>query len=225
MHRRIYWSVIGFGVLWAASAAGQDAVKVSPSDYQVELENQWVRVLRIKHAPHARIAMHEHPAAALVFLTDLHERVTSSDGKVTEVIHKAGETAFNPPVRHMEENPSDHPLEAIMVELKPGAPEPAETVKLDPVKLDPDHHLVDFENDRVRILRTILEPHLKSPMHEHPHYVVVYLTELHTTMALADGRRVDNPRRPGEVAWRDFMKHQTENIGPKRAVEIQIELK
>jgi hypothetical protein len=55
--------------------------------------------------------------------------------------------------------------------------------------------------------------------------VVVYLTELHTTMALADGKLVDNVRHPGEVAWRDYMKHQTENIGQKQAVEIQIELK
>jgi hypothetical protein len=66
---------------------------------------------------------------------------------------------------------------------------------------------------------------LKSPMHEHPHYVVVYLTELHTTMTLGDGKIVDNPRRPGEVAWRDALKHVTENIGDHTAVEIQIELK
>jgi hypothetical protein len=44
-------------------------------------------------------------------------------------------------------------------------------------------------------------------------------------MELADGRVVDNPRRPGEVAWRDFMKHSTLNVGKKTAVEIQIELK
>jgi len=74
-------------------------------------------------------------------------------------------------------------------------------------------------------LRTILDPHVKGPVHEHPSYVVVYLTELHTTMTLGDGRQIDNPRRPGEVAWRDALKHQTENIGEHRAVEIQIELK
>ena len=56
---------------------------------------------------------------------------------------------------------------------------------LDPVKLDPKYHTVDFENERVRVLRTVLEPHIKSPLHEHPSYVVVYITELHTTMALA----------------------------------------
>ncbi|MBV8843454.1 MAG: hypothetical protein JO307_11650 [Bryobacterales bacterium] len=211
-------------LMLALPALAQDVVKTNPADYKVELENQWVRVLRVKHAPHAKTAMHEHPASVAVFLTDVHERVTGADGQVREVNGKAGEVIYNDAARHEEENVSDQPLEAILVELKPGAPK-SERVALDPVKLDPEHHLVPLENDRVRVLRTILEPHLKSPMHEHPHYVVVYLTELHTTMLLGDGTVVDNPRRPGEVAWRDYLEHQTENIGDKQAVEIQIELK
>jgi quercetin dioxygenase-like cupin family protein len=111
-----------------------------------------------------------------------------------------------------------------VIELKPGAP-PSPPVALDPVRLDPKYHTVPLENDRVRVLRTVLEPRVKSPQHEHPHYVVVYLTELHTTMQMADGRVVDNPRRPGEVAWRDALKHITENVGPRTAVEIQVEVK
>ena len=83
----------------------------------------------------------------------------------------------------------------------------------------------EIENDRVRVLHTILDPHIKSPMHEHPSYVVVYITELHTTQTLPDGRKVDNPRKPGEIAWRDALSHVTENIGDKRAEEYQIELK
>jgi hypothetical protein len=62
-------------------------------------------------------------------------------------------------------------------------------------------------------------------MHEHPPYVVVYLTDLHTTMAMNDGRLVDNVRRKGVVAWRYFMAHSTENIGSVKAMEIQVELK
>jgi hypothetical protein len=84
---------------------------------------------------------------------------------------------------------------------------------------------VVLENDRVRAIRTILVPHLKSPRHEHPHYVVVYITDLHTTMTMADGRNVDNPRKPGDVAWRDALRHVTENIGAQTAVEIQVEIK
>ena len=55
--------------------------------------------------------------------------------------------------------------------------------------------------------------------------VVVYLTDLHTTMKLADGRIVDNPRKPGDLGWRDAYRHQTEQQGEKVAMEIQVELK
>ncbi|HSP69300.1 MAG TPA: hypothetical protein VLN48_16350 [Bryobacteraceae bacterium] len=188
---------------------------------RVEIENAWVRVWRVKQAPHEKAPEHQHPASVAVYLTDLHQRVNG-----TEINRKAGDVAWLEAGRHAEENLSDQPLEYVLVELKPGAP-PAKgwPVTLDPVKLDPAHHLVPIENARVRVLRTILEPHLKGPKHDHPSYVVVYLTELHTTMTLADGKQVDNPRRPGEIAWRDAYSHTTENVGDRTAVEIQIELK
>jgi quercetin dioxygenase-like cupin family protein len=193
---------------------------------KVEIDNPWVRVLRITQAPHEKSEMHERPAAIAVYLTDVHERIHEAAGKVRDLKKKAGDVAFFEAAKTAEENASDQPLEEILVELKPGTKGPTGwPVSIDPVKVDPSHHPVPLENDRVRVLRTILDPHVKGPAHEHPSYVVVYLTELHTTMTMGDGRQIDNPRKPGEVAWRDALKHQTENIGDKRAVEIQIELK
>ena len=209
-----------------APVAAQDTVKVSPNDYKVEIENDWVRVLRVKWGPHERTPMQEHLASVVVYLTDCHQRITGADGKAQEVRRKAGEVSYTDAVKHAEENLSDQPSEAAVVELKPGAPKGLSwPLPLDPVRLDPRYHIVLFENDRVRVIRTILEPHIKSPLHEHPHYVVVYLTDLHTTMTLADGRQVDNPRKPGDIAWRDALKHVTENIGDRTAMEIQVELK
>jgi quercetin dioxygenase-like cupin family protein len=210
-----------------AAALAQDPVQVS-SDYKVEIDNAWVRVLRVKHPAHAKIPMHSHPPAVAVFLTDVHEKVTEPDGHTRPFDRKAGEVSFNAPGKHAEENVADQPLETILIELKPGAPKsPPDSfdAKHDPVKLDPKHHIVVVENDRVRVMRTILEPHVKSPMHHHPHYVVVYLTGLHTTMKLSDSRVVDNPRRRGEIAWRDALDHQTEQMGGETAVEIQVEIK
>ena len=97
--------------------------------------------------------------------------------------------------------------------------------ELDPAKTDSKYHTVDFENVRVRVLRTVLEPHIKSPMHVHPNYVVVYLTDLHTAQTLADGTVRDNRRKAGEAGWRDAVKHSTENLEDQHAEEIQIELK
>ena len=69
--------------------------------------------------------------------------------------HKAGATAFLPAGNRVEQNDTGVPVEEVLIELKPGSPPlPPHTVTLDPVKLDPKYHTVDFENNRVRILRT-----------------------------------------------------------------------
>ncbi len=191
----------------SSAAPAQDPVSLAPALYKVEVDNAWVRVLRLKLAPHEKTPRHSHPPEVLVWVN-----------------HDPGRTLFKPAGTEVEENLSDEPVEEIVIELKPGRTR-ADPIAMDPVTLDPEHHLVVLDNPYVRAIRTILEPGLKSPLHEHPHYVVVYVTELHTTMTLGDGRVVDNPRQPGETAWRDYMKHATLNIGTKTAVEIQVELK
>jgi hypothetical protein len=165
------------------------------AETRVEIENRWVRVTRPVPGP---------------FFSKLPVVDVGLDGAVH---YFPGKT------KHVYQDGAH-----VLIELKYGASKSA-AVALDPVKLDPEHHIVILENDRVRAIRTILEPHLKSPRHEHPHYVVVYLTDLHTTMTMADGREVDNPRKPGDIAWRDALSHVTENIGEKTAVEIQVEIK
>lgn len=204
----------------------QDPVQLRPAEYKVEIDNPWVRVLRVRIGPHEKVPMHEHPASVAVYLTDLHERVTTPDGGVQEVTHKPDEVAYREASRHAEENLSDRPLEVVLVELKPNAPKaPPRPNGPDPLKVEPEHVSVVLENSRVRVLRTVLVPHVRGPVHAHYSYVVVYLTDLHTTMKLADGRTVDNPRKPGEVAFRNAYSHQTENIGDHTAMELQIELK
>jgi hypothetical protein len=63
--------------------------------------------------------MHEHGLNRVtVYLTDQNFRVTTADGKVDTVQHKAGETVWGTPVKHMEENLSDSPFEVIAIEIK-----------------------------------------------------------------------------------------------------------
>lgn len=200
-------------ILLSAFAAAPLIAQQPP---KVEIDNQWVHVLRMTLAPHEKTSIDLPLPTVGVVLGDLNQNGTPrKDGDVYYLTGKTTQTV---------QNPSDKPVAQILIELKPNAPK-STPVKLDPVKLDAEHHPVVLENDRVRALRTILEPHLKSPRHEHPHYVVVYITDLHTTMTMADGREVDNPRKPGDVAWRDALSHVTENIGAKTAIEIQVEIK
>ena len=66
-----------------------DSVKVDPAHHKVEFENNKLRVVRWVVAPGDKTARHSHPASLLVLLTDYDGRVTTADGKSTEVHAKA----------------------------------------------------------------------------------------------------------------------------------------
>ncbi|MGH9427866.1 MAG: cupin domain-containing protein [Terriglobia bacterium] len=100
------------------SAMSQDPVKVDPKHYKVEFENNQVRVLRITYGPREKSVMHDHPASQVVYLTDAHVKFGLPGGKTEEQHGKAGQTAWALAGKHLPENVSDKPLEAILVELK-----------------------------------------------------------------------------------------------------------
>jgi quercetin dioxygenase-like cupin family protein len=213
-----------FLVLTAFTAEAQDPVQAGPTQFKVEFENELVRVLRVNRAARAKSPVHEHPDAVAIFLTDTRGEIHGADGSVREMIRKKGQAVFNPATKHAEENISDQPLEAIVIELKeaPGAPLP---LPLDAVKVDPKHNIVEFENERVRIIRIVREPHAKMPMHEHGRYVSVALTDVGSKTTFPDGATRENRRKAGEVGWREPVKHAIENLGDQRMEEIQVEIK
>ena len=202
------------------------AAPISAQETKSEIENQWVRVVRETQVPHAKTSIREHPPQVVIYLSSFQERIIGTSGKAVTIRRKYGDVAYFDAGTYAQENVSNLTIHDVVVELKSTSERSKSmSVALDPVQLDPKHHRIRLENDRVRVIDTILVPHVKSPAHEHPHYVVVYLTELHTTQTLPDGRVVDNPRSAGEVAWREATKHVTENVGTRTAEEIQIELK
>ena len=102
----------------AQKAAHEDPVKVDSKHYTVEVENEKVRVLRIKYGPHEKSKMHSHPAIVAVFLTDGQTRFTYPDGRTEDITAKAGQVVYFPALDHLPENLSDKPFEVIGIELK-----------------------------------------------------------------------------------------------------------
>ena len=96
----------------------QDPVNVDSQHYTVELENDKVRVLRIRYGPREKSKMHGHPASVAVFLTDAQGRFTYPDGKVEDITAKAGQVVYFDAFVHEPENLGDKPFEVIAVELK-----------------------------------------------------------------------------------------------------------
>lgn len=96
-----------------------DPVKIDPKHYKVEMENDQVRVVRVKIGGKEVAPMHEHTLNRVVtYITDQDFRVTSADGKADAVKHKAGDVSWGPPAKHKEENLSDKPFEVVVVEVK-----------------------------------------------------------------------------------------------------------
>ena len=102
----------------------KDPVKVDSGHYTVEVENDKVRVLRIRYGPREKSVMHGHPALVGVMLTDCYIRFTYPGGKREEITAKAGQVLDFPAVEHLPENLSDQRFEAIAVELKTPRPAP-----------------------------------------------------------------------------------------------------
>ncbi len=95
----------------------------------------------------------------------------------------------------------------------------------DPVKVDPKHYKVEFENAEVRVLRISYGPHDKSVMHEHPNAVAVFLTNGDGKFTLPDGKTRDMVMKAGNAVWTPAGQHLPENIGDKPFELILVELK
>jgi quercetin dioxygenase-like cupin family protein len=95
-----------------------DPVKLDPTHYKVEFENQRVRVLRVNYGPGEKSVMHSHPDGIGIFLTPQHARFAFTTGRSTETHFPAGEVKWLPEAIHLPENLSDQPLEVVLVELK-----------------------------------------------------------------------------------------------------------
>jgi quercetin dioxygenase-like cupin family protein len=95
----------------------------------------------------------------------------------------------------------------------------------DPVKVDPKHYKVEFENDEVRVLRITYGPGEKSVMHEHPPSLAVFLNDGHARFTLPDGKTQDANMKAGSTQWEAGGKHLPENMGKTRFDLILVELK
>jgi quercetin dioxygenase-like cupin family protein len=89
----------------------------------------------------------------------------------------------------------------------------ASSLAQDPIKVEPKHYKLDFENDRVQVVSVHYGPHEKSAMHEHPGGVVVSLTEAHLRFTDENGKVREVFSKAGEVRWYPPFKHKVENLG------------
>ena len=203
------------------------ATGVSGQDRQVPIDNDQARVLKVVAQPHAKGQPHEHKInRVMIYLTPGRQEITPQGGKTAVLEFRAGDVKWSPASgMHVSEITSDQPVPVVEVELKkPGGTASKVDAALDPVKVDPAHYKVEFENSQVRVVRVKIGAHQKVPLHEHVlNRVVVYLTDQNGSMTAPDGKTETAQHKAGEVSWGGPTKHREENLrdGPFEAVVVE----
>jgi acetyl esterase len=95
-----------------------DAIALDPDRYRVELENDRVRVVRLRFEPGEEGLMVSHPPRVLVTVSDVWVRVVFADGRIDERGAPAGLAAWLEAETLQTKNIGDRPLEVVLIEPK-----------------------------------------------------------------------------------------------------------
>lgn len=95
----------------------------------------------------------------------------------------------------------------------------------DPVKVDPAHYKVVFENASVRVLRIDYAVGAKSTMHQHPDAIVVPLGASKVRFATPDGKSEDRDMASEVALYTPAVTHSPSNVGTGKVDGLLVEFK
>ena len=192
------------------------------------VDNDDVLILDVVVQPHEKTKMHEHKAnRVMIYRNAGAQNFEYQGGRKAVLKFKDNEVKWSPmDGMHAAEVSTPKAVNIVEIELKkPGAGKTI-TSALDPVKVDPKHYKVEFENDQVRVTRVTFGPHEAAPMHEHQlKRIVLYLTDAKTKITNADGTVDDTPHKAGDIVTGTAAKHSELNLTDHKVEVIVTELK
>ena len=151
-------------------ARAQDPVQTLPDSYRLDLDNDWVRVVHVRYAAHAKLPAHDHPTAptAYVYLNDagpvLFKHIGLSYGVIGRPATVAGAVRLARAVKevHEVENPGDTPSEFLRIEMKRMPDDPPLRGRLYPEAHPAGENVskMQFENDHLRVTRRACAPEI-----------------------------------------------------------------
>jgi quercetin dioxygenase-like cupin family protein len=95
----------------------------------------------------------------------------------------------------------------------------------DPMKVEPSHYKLAFENEYVQVVNVTYGPHEKSGLHAHMGGVVVVLTAGHLRFTDENGKTQEVFAKPGDPRWFPPFKHRVENLGDTTYNAVYIGIK
>ena len=189
------------------------------------LENDLVTVTRHRYPAGATSPVHAHADRVNVFLTDIQVHVTTGEGEEFEATRRAGTAVWSEATSHALRAVSE--FEVVVVELRGQSGEPVPISPSDATRVAAQHHEVEFENDRVRIVRVRLTPGTRTPSHVHSMpAVTLLLSYARIRVTYDEGQPSVYDRHHGEIRWMDPVgQHTMENLGKTELIAVRVEIK
>ena len=202
-----------FSLLWVTGLQAQNAP--APAAIVQRLDTPEARVIVATLQPRTpSIAKNGHATDRVLVYLDDGVMTRKEGGQSATIEFHRGDVRWRPASgAYTAENTSDHPIRILEVDVKGPPTAVSAHSTLDPAAVDSRHYKVEFENERVRVLRIHYQPHEKGELHEHIRKrVVVYLND-------QPGARADDVRMAGAAT------HTEQNASDRPADRIAIELK
>jgi quercetin dioxygenase-like cupin family protein len=202
------------------------SIPTSPS--AVLIENNEVKVARALEKNQVVGKFHQHDMnRVMIYLQSGRQQFEYQDGRQPAVFDwKAGQVVWSPPSGMHSPKVLDHDFDIIEIELKNPGTDKAITGDLDPLKVDPSHYTLEFENPQVRVLRVKIPPHGVAPMHAHPtDRVTVFLTDQNFQTKDSTGKVTTVEHKAGDVAWGTPIEHTEQNLSDQPFEAVSVELK
>jgi len=217
--------IVVFLLIFSAWQAQAPVPLAAEGHHHLKLENEYARVYDVLVPPGDSTLFHIHSNDyAYVTLGDANLKAQMLGKEAIDLVLKNGEVRYTKgPITHMFSNPTEAPFRNITVEIlrTPGAqPEGRESAGL-------PHHLVELENDRVRILRLILEPGQSTGMHTHASMnLAITVGGASLLYASPGGKPETRDPKPGDFKWNaGKLSQDLKNVGSSRFEAIEIEFK
>ncbi len=99
-----------------------DPALLAPRQVRVVLENESVRVLRVRLAPGDKVPLHSHPGVVGVFVSTGRVRNSAPGRGPDDLEARPGEVFWSAPVTHTTDNIGSEHVEMVLVELKRSPP-------------------------------------------------------------------------------------------------------
>jgi hypothetical protein len=201
------------------------SIPTAPSG--VLFENNEVKVARALEKAHALGKFHQHEMnRVMVYLQPGRQRFQYQDGRQPAVFDwKAGQAVWSPPSGMHAPEVLDHDFNIIEIELKTPGTDKAISGNLDPLKVDPGHYKLEFENPQVRVLRVRIQPHGVAPMHAYStDRATIFFTDQNFRIKDSTGKAETVEHKAGDVVWETPIEQTEQNLSnqPFEAVTVEV---